>query len=97
LTDNGLIGQLVANDTKVSRDSLIQLFAFARQAWSAAGMNTKEPESADEHCLSELESSMSIVQIGQKSYKMPPREGMSIAHFLTVADIERLISKRRTK
>jgi catechol 2,3-dioxygenase-like lactoylglutathione lyase family enzyme len=52
-------------------------------------MNTKEPESADEHCLSELESSMSSVQIGQKSYEMPPREGISIAHFLTVADIER--------
>src|SRR5215472_14350141 len=46
-------------------------------------------ESAVEHCLSELESSMSSVQIEQKSYEMPPREGMSIAHFLTVADIER--------
>src|SRR5271167_2333274 len=39
--------------------------------------------------LPELESSMSSVQIGQKSYEMPPREGISIAHFLTVADIER--------
>jgi putative intracellular protease/amidase/catechol 2,3-dioxygenase-like lactoylglutathione lyase family enzyme len=38
---------------------------------------------------SELESSMSSVQIEQKSYEMPPREGISIAHFLTVADIER--------
>jgi predicted enzyme related to lactoylglutathione lyase len=52
-------------------------------------MNTKEAESVDEHCLSELESSMSSVQIEQKSYEMPPREGISIAHFLTVADIER--------
>jgi predicted enzyme related to lactoylglutathione lyase len=52
-------------------------------------MNTKEPESADEHCLSELESSMNSIQIEQKSYEMPPREGMSIAHFLTVADIGR--------
>src|SRR6202051_4759908 len=52
-------------------------------------MNTKEPESADEHCLSELEPSMSSVQIEQKSYEMPPREGISIAQFLTVADIER--------
>ena len=25
----------------------------------------------------------------QKSYEMPPREGISIAHFLTVADIDR--------
>jgi catechol 2,3-dioxygenase-like lactoylglutathione lyase family enzyme len=32
---------------------------------------------------------MSSVEIGQKSYEMPPREGISIAHFLTVADIER--------
>ena len=32
---------------------------------------------------------MSSIQIGQKSYEMPPREGISIAHFLTVADIER--------
>ena len=39
--------------------------------------------------LSGLESSMSSVQIEQKSYEMPPREGMSIAHFLTVPDIER--------
>jgi hypothetical protein len=32
---------------------------------------------------------MSSVEIEQKSYEMPPREGISIAHFLTVADIER--------
>src|SRR6202521_4866797 len=35
------------------------------------------------------ESPMNAVQIEQKSYEMPPREGMSIAQFLTVADIER--------
>ena len=29
------------------------------------------------------------VQIEQKSYEMPPREGISIAQFLTVADIGR--------
>ena len=38
---------------------------------------------------SELESSMDSVQIEQRSYEMPPREGISIAHFLTVADIDR--------
>jgi putative intracellular protease/amidase/catechol 2,3-dioxygenase-like lactoylglutathione lyase family enzyme len=38
---------------------------------------------------SELESSMNGVQIEQKSYEMPPREGTSIAHFLTVTDIDR--------
>ena len=32
---------------------------------------------------------MSGVQIEQKTYEMPPREGMSIAHFLTVGNIER--------
>ena len=32
---------------------------------------------------------MGSVQIEQKSYEMPPKEGISIAHFLTVADIER--------
>ena len=38
---------------------------------------------------SESESSMDSVRIEQRSYEMPPREGISIAHFLTVADIER--------
>jgi catechol 2,3-dioxygenase-like lactoylglutathione lyase family enzyme len=32
---------------------------------------------------------MSSVQIEGKSYEMPPLEGMSVAHFLTVADKER--------
>jgi catechol 2,3-dioxygenase-like lactoylglutathione lyase family enzyme len=32
---------------------------------------------------------MSQVQIDQKSYQMPPKDGIAIAHFLTVADIER--------
>ena len=38
---------------------------------------------------SELDSSIQSVQIGQKSYEMPPRDGISVAQFLTVADIER--------
>src|SRR5579871_1345926 len=41
-----------------------------------------------QHC-SVIGVVMNNVQIGQKSYEMPPREGMSIAHFLTVADIGR--------
>jgi predicted enzyme related to lactoylglutathione lyase len=32
---------------------------------------------------------MSEVQVGQKSYEMPPKDGMTIAHFMVVADIER--------
>src|SRR5262249_21972335 len=41
---------------------------------------------------SESESSMNGVQIEQKSYEMPPREGISIAHFLTVTDIDRSLN-----
>ena len=36
-----------------------------------------------------MDAVTNAVQIEQKSYEMPPREGISIAHFLTVADIER--------
>ena len=32
---------------------------------------------------------MNTAPIEQKTYRMPPEEGVSIAHFLTVADIER--------
>ena len=32
---------------------------------------------------------MNAVQIEQKSYEMPPREGFTVAHFLTVADVQR--------
>jgi putative intracellular protease/amidase/catechol 2,3-dioxygenase-like lactoylglutathione lyase family enzyme len=38
---------------------------------------------------SEAESSINSVQIGQKSYEMPPRDGFTVAHFLTVADVAR--------
>ena len=32
---------------------------------------------------------MSTIQVENEKYEMPPRQGMSIAHFLTVTDIER--------
>src|ERR1700743_2418061 len=32
---------------------------------------------------------MSRVQIDRQTYEMPPRDGFTIAHFLTVADIDR--------
>ena len=32
---------------------------------------------------------MNEVQVEQKSYQMPPQDGFTVAHFLTVADIER--------
>jgi len=38
---------------------------------------------------SESEPSIGSVQVEQKSYEMPPRDGISVAHFLTVKDIER--------
>jgi catechol 2,3-dioxygenase-like lactoylglutathione lyase family enzyme len=38
---------------------------------------------------SEPEAPMNEVQVERKNYQMPPRDGITIAHFLTVADIER--------
>jgi catechol 2,3-dioxygenase-like lactoylglutathione lyase family enzyme len=38
---------------------------------------------------SELESSMSQVQVEQKSYQMPPQDGFTVAYFLTVSDVDR--------
>jgi predicted enzyme related to lactoylglutathione lyase len=32
---------------------------------------------------------MNSVEVEHKSYEMPPRDGISVAHFLTVADIDR--------
>jgi len=34
---------------------------------------------------------MSGVQIEEKTYDMPPREGFTVAHFLTVAEVERSV------
>src|SRR5580704_15489563 len=39
--------------------------------------------------MSESKSSASQVQVGQTTYQMPPKEGITIAHFIVVADIER--------
>src|ERR1700677_4476272 len=36
-----------------------------------------------------MESLMDEVQIEQKSYEMPPRDGFTVTHFITVADIDR--------
>jgi predicted enzyme related to lactoylglutathione lyase len=37
----------------------------------------------------ELEPAMNQVQVERKCYQMPPQDGFTVAHFLTVADIER--------
>ncbi|MBV8148980.1 MAG: VOC family protein [Candidatus Eremiobacteraeota bacterium] len=34
---------------------------------------------------------MDEIRVEQSSYQMPPRQGFTIAHFLTVADIERSV------
>jgi len=39
--------------------------------------------------ISELESAVNQVQVEQKTYEMPPKDGITVAHFITVADIER--------
>jgi hypothetical protein len=39
------------------------------------------------------EPSMNAVQVEQKNYEMPPRDGISIAHSLTVADVERSMAR----
>jgi predicted enzyme related to lactoylglutathione lyase len=36
-----------------------------------------------------METSMNQVQVEQKNYQMPPLEGFTVAHFLTVSDMER--------
>ena len=36
-----------------------------------------------------MEVSVNEVQVEQKNYQMPPRDGFTVAHFLIVADIER--------
>jgi catechol 2,3-dioxygenase-like lactoylglutathione lyase family enzyme len=35
---------------------------------------------------------MSQVDVERQTYRMPPKEGISIAHFLTVADVERSLA-----
>src|ERR1700691_2678386 len=39
--------------------------------------------------VSKSDSTPNSVQVEQKSYEMPPRVGFTVAHFLTVADIDR--------
>jgi predicted enzyme related to lactoylglutathione lyase len=39
--------------------------------------------------MSELKSATSQVQVEHKIYEMPPKDGITIAHFITVADVAR--------
>jgi predicted enzyme related to lactoylglutathione lyase len=80
----------IANDTKVRTNTLVQLFYRSSSGLIVAGLSIRTNRNQQvSTVLSELESPMDSVQIEQKSYEMPPRDGISIAHFLTVKDIER--------
>jgi predicted enzyme related to lactoylglutathione lyase len=39
--------------------------------------------------IPEWETAMNQVQVEQKIYQMPPQDGITVAHFITVADVER--------
>jgi predicted enzyme related to lactoylglutathione lyase len=41
------------------------------------------------NAISELESLMNPVQADHKLYQIPPQDGITVVHFITVADIER--------
>jgi catechol 2,3-dioxygenase-like lactoylglutathione lyase family enzyme len=70
-------------------DTLVQLFCLFSPGLVGSRYEPGRTRTADEHRLSELESSMSSVQIDQKTYEMPPRDGFTVTHFITVADIDR--------
>ena len=50
---------------------------------------TRGEDLEPEDITPELEPSMDAVQVDHKTYEMPPLVGFSVAHFLTVADIDR--------
>jgi putative intracellular protease/amidase/catechol 2,3-dioxygenase-like lactoylglutathione lyase family enzyme len=53
------------------------------------GQNPASSRPGAEALLKLLDPSINAVQVAQKSYEMPPRDGFTVAHFLTVADIDR--------
>jgi predicted enzyme related to lactoylglutathione lyase len=56
---------------------MLFLCTYISHTKTALNMNTKKSASS------------APVQVGQESYEMPPRQGFTVAHFLTVADIDR--------
>jgi predicted enzyme related to lactoylglutathione lyase len=66
-----------------------EFLSFVLSQIIGSDMDTKEPKTAHRRSSPEQGASMKSVQVEQKNYEMPPRQGISIAHFLTVADIER--------
>ena len=74
-------------DRREFPDTLVQLFLLSSSG--LIGSRLEYERTGISECLSEMEPSMNAVQVDQKRYEMPPREGISIAQFLTVSDIER--------
>jgi len=53
------------------------------------GWDGARPSGERRNTISEVEVAMTQVQVEQKTYQMPPKDGITVAHFLSVADIER--------
>jgi hypothetical protein len=76
------------------RNDVVFTQVFVTDGRLITGQNPVSSTSAAQALLkliavSELEPSTNSVRIEQKSYEMPPQAGLSVAHFLTVADIDR--------
>src|SRR3984957_18561828 len=41
--------------------------------------------------VEQKELPVSQVQVGQKTYQIPPQDGFAVAHFITVTDVERSV------
>ena len=67
----------------------IAVFFSASGFVMAAGMDMEEPESADEHCLVGMGAVDERRTTGTKELRDTSREGFTVTHFITVADIDR--------
>jgi predicted enzyme related to lactoylglutathione lyase len=65
------------------------LCVFSRKSQFVAKTHCPAYSGEQRNTIFELESSMNQVQVDQKTYQMPPQDGFTVAHFITVADIER--------
>ena len=62
---------------------------FARLGGREGSVSSRLGSLYSSRFLMNWNGSMNQVQVEQKTYRMPPQEGFTVAHFLTVADIER--------
>jgi len=77
------MAQFLSNIKNMGHPVCFSVIVFAKKLYCAEMWST----SPDERCLSE-ESSKGSVQIDPKSYEMPARDGFTVTHFITVADID---------